>query len=119
MKASGYGGNPQAYEDLKYTRSFISLFPKVQVEHSNTHVMKCFKLINVFTIIVTCFICIFCLQNNPSLLLPWMIYTCFYIFASVVSYVINTVAYTEAGEPLLAGVSVIGAILNLCKYVLY
>ncbi|XP_021919343.1 uncharacterized protein LOC110829665 [Zootermopsis nevadensis] len=52
-------------------------------------------------------------RNSPSLLVPWMIYTCFYIFATVVSYVINTVAYSEAGKPLLAGISVIGAILNL------
>jgi hypothetical protein len=74
---------------------------------------------NGFIIILIYFMCVFCLQNSPSLLVPWMIYTCFYIFASVVSYVINTVAYVETGEPLLAGVSVVGAILTLCKYVFF
>lgn len=49
--------------------------------------------------------------RNTSYLLPWMIYTCFYIFATVISYVINTVAYSEAGELLLAGVSAFGAVL--------
>jgi hypothetical protein len=34
----------------------------------------------------------------------------------VVSYVINTVAYTKTGETLLAGVSAFGAVLVLCKY---
>jgi hypothetical protein len=45
-----------------------------------------------------------------------MVYTCFYIFATVVSYVINTVAYVETGEVLLAVVSAFGAVLVLCKY---
>jgi len=48
-----------------------------------------------------------------------MVYTCFYVFATVVSYVINTVAYSDAGEILLAGVSAIGAILVLCKYLYF
>jgi hypothetical protein len=56
-------------------------------------------------------------QKNPSLLVPWMLYTCFYILATVVSYVINTVAYVETKDMLLAGVSVVGAILMVCKYV--
>ena len=45
-----------------------------------------------------------------------MVYTLFYIFATVVSYVINTVAYINIEEILLAGVSVVGAVLVLCKY---
>ncbi|GFG34393.1 hypothetical protein Cfor_10822, partial [Coptotermes formosanus] len=49
--------------------------------------------------------------NKPSLLVPWMLYTCFYIFITVVSYVINTVAYIQTDEILLAGISVVGAIL--------
>lgn len=51
--------------------------------------------------------------SKTSYLIPWMVYTCFYVFATVVSYVINTVAYSDAGEILLAGVSAIGAILVL------
>jgi len=45
-----------------------------------------------------------------------MVYNCFYIFATVVSYVINTVAYIQTEEKLLAGVSVIGAVLVFSKY---
>ena len=41
------------------------------------------------------------------------------MFATVVSYVINTVAYIEAGEMLLAGVSATGAALVLCKYLYF
>jgi len=48
-----------------------------------------------------------------------MVYNCFYMFATVVSYVINTVAYIEAGEMLLAGVSATGAALVLCKYLYF
>jgi hypothetical protein len=48
-----------------------------------------------------------------------MVYTCFYIFATVISYVINTVAYTKTGEALLAGVSAFGAVLVLCKYLYF
>lgn len=52
-------------------------------------------------------------RNYPPYLVPWMLYTCFYIFATVVTYVINTVAYAEANDTLMAGVSVMGAILTL------
>lgn len=52
-------------------------------------------------------------RNYPPFLAPWMIYTCFYIFATVISYVINTVAYIQTEEMLLSGVSVFGAILTL------
>jgi hypothetical protein len=45
-----------------------------------------------------------------------MIYTCFYIFATVVSYVITTAAYSQAGDMLLAVGSALGAIVILCKY---
>jgi hypothetical protein len=48
-----------------------------------------------------------------------MVYTCFYVFATVVSYVINTVAYIQTGEMLLAGVSAIGAVLVLCEYLYF
>jgi hypothetical protein len=47
---------------------------------------------------------------------PWMIYTCFYIFATVVSYVINTVAYFDTGDNLLACFSILRAVLTVCKY---
>ena len=48
-----------------------------------------------------------------------MVYTCFYIFATVVMYVINTVAYIGTGEMLLAGVSAVGAFLVLCEYLYF
>lgn len=52
-------------------------------------------------------------RNNTTYLVPWIVYTCFYIFAAVVSYVINTVAYIRTEEALLAGVSAFGAVLVL------
>ena len=48
-----------------------------------------------------------------------MVYTSFYIFANVVSYVVNTVAYIETEETLLAGVSAFEAVLVLCKYLYF
>ncbi|XP_023702869.1 uncharacterized protein LOC111862040 isoform X1 [Cryptotermes secundus] len=52
-------------------------------------------------------------RNTPWFLSPWMIYTCFYIFATVVSYVINTVAYAETGDNLEACFSVLRAVLTV------
>lgn len=52
-------------------------------------------------------------RNKPSFLSPWMVYTCFYIFATVVSYVINTVAYVQTGDNLEACFSILRAVVTV------
>jgi len=61
-------------------------------------------------------ICFFCLQENPVLLVPWMLYTVVSLVANTVFFIVFAVIYIATAVLIAVGVGfIIGALINVCK----
>jgi hypothetical protein len=57
----------------------------------------------------------FCLQENPALLVPWMVYVIVFMIANTVLYIIYAAQYFSARDAVNGTGNIIGALIYLCK----
>jgi hypothetical protein len=57
----------------------------------------------------------FPLQDNPVLLIPWMVYTVLFVIAYTVLQIINAVQYFDMGYPESGAGSIVGVIIYIRK----
>jgi len=57
----------------------------------------------------------FSLQGNPALLVPWMVYTIFFLIAITILYVVDAVGYFASGDTVSGAVYIIVAVIYVRK----
>jgi hypothetical protein len=57
----------------------------------------------------------FCLQENPALLVPWMVYVIIFMVANTILYIIYAAQYFSANDAANGAGNIIGALIYLCK----
>jgi len=57
----------------------------------------------------------FCLQENPALLVPWMVYVIVFMIATIVLYIIYAAEYFSVNDAAIRTGNIIGAFIHLCK----
>jgi hypothetical protein len=60
-------------------------------------------------------ICFFSLQENPALLVPWMLYVIIFIIANTVFYIIYAAEYFSINDATNGAGNIIAALIYLCK----
>jgi hypothetical protein len=57
----------------------------------------------------------FSLQGKPALLIPWMVFTIFFLVANTVLYIGCAVQYFAMGYTAIGAGYMIGAVIYFCK----
>jgi hypothetical protein len=57
----------------------------------------------------------FSLQENPVLIVPWMVFTIFYLAANTILYIVFAAIYFEAILVVMGVGFTIAALINVCK----
>ena len=57
----------------------------------------------------------FCLQENPALLVPWMVYVIVFMIATIVLYIIYAAEYFSVNNAVNGTGNIIAALIYLCK----
>ena len=60
-------------------------------------------------------ICFFCLQENPALLVPWMVYVIVFMIANTILYILYAAEYFSVNNAVNGTGNIIAALIYLCK----
>jgi len=57
----------------------------------------------------------FSLQGNPSLLVPWMVYTIAFLIVNTILFIFYAVEYFTINDAENGAASIVAAVIYLCK----